>query len=110
MTKMVMIALSNPADPQREDEFNDWYDNTHVPQIRSSVPGVGDVRRYRASAAQMLPEPPAHRYLAVYEIEATDSGQVLAALGAGIQGGAIELSSVLDMAENPPVTLIYEAL
>jgi hypothetical protein len=25
--------MTSPVDPAREDEYNDWYDNTHVPEI-----------------------------------------------------------------------------
>jgi hypothetical protein len=109
MAKLLMVALTNAADG-REDEFHDWYENTHVPQIRAVVPGVGEVHRYRAADVQATPEPPAHQFLAVYEIEADNPGAVLGALGAGIQSGAVAFTGVLDTTKNPPVTVVYEAL
>lgn len=44
-----------------EDEFNDWYDNEHVP-ARLGVAGFGPVRRYRALDGQKPP------WLALYEM------------------------------------------
>jgi hypothetical protein len=31
MAKGIMVVQSEPVDPAHEDEFNDWYDNTHIP-------------------------------------------------------------------------------
>jgi hypothetical protein len=103
VTKLIMVALTNPA-PDREAEFNDWYDNTHIPQIRAAVPGVGDVHRYRTADTQA-----GHRYLALYEIEADGPGPVLGALGAGVESGAVQMTDAMDTAKNPPVTVVYEA-
>ena len=38
MPKGVLIVPSGPSDPSREDEYNEWYDNTHVGEVRD-VPG-----------------------------------------------------------------------
>jgi len=71
MSKAVMLALSNPVSPQREQEFNDWYDKVHARQLLA-LPGFNRVRRYKA-ARQMLPPSesgePTYAYLAVYEVD-----------------------------------------
>jgi hypothetical protein len=111
MPHIVMLALANPVDAEHEEKFNEWYEGTHIPQVRAAVPGITDVRRYRASAVQAVPEQPTgHRYLAVYQIEAADPGQVLAALGAGAASGAIEGGPAMDTEANPPLLLFYDSV
>jgi hypothetical protein len=64
----LVIALSNAID-DRDDEFNDWYDVTHVPEVLA-LPGFESARRFRIDEVQMPPKvakPSEHRYLAVYE-------------------------------------------
>jgi hypothetical protein len=50
--------------PEREAEFNDWYNTDHLPAL-TSVPGVYGARRYRATVG-------APKYLAVYELANPD--------------------------------------
>lgn len=65
----LMIAISNPVSAEKEAEFNDWYENFHVPEILQ-MPGVRRATRYRV-VAQTLPEtdPPVYRYVAIYEVD-----------------------------------------
>ena len=42
-----VILVSMDIDPEREDEFNDWYNTEHMPHFRR-VPGVIAARRFRA--------------------------------------------------------------
>lgn len=103
MAKLVMLALTNAA-VGRDDDFNEWYDKTHIAQIRAAVPGVGEVTRYQVGAGQDA----THSYLCVYEIEAGSPGEVLGAVGAGVQSGAVEMSDALST-DPAPITLVYEA-
>jgi hypothetical protein len=48
------------VDPAAEAEFNEWYDNEHVPLL-AAVPGVLCARRFRATAAN-------RRYVALYHL------------------------------------------
>lgn len=59
--------VENNADPARETQFNDWYDNLHLPDALCT-PGFARARRYercefRDGRAQ---------YLAVYEIDSAN--------------------------------------
>jgi hypothetical protein len=69
MSKGLLMALSNPISPDREQEFNDWYDNIHTAEV-TSLPGIVAVTRYR-TIVQLSPpaEQPAYRYLAIYELD-----------------------------------------
>lgn len=68
MTKYLLFAFSDCKDPSREDEFNEWYDNTHIPDMLET-PGMIRASRW-VSAHQ---EKNQHRkYLALYELETDD--------------------------------------
>src|SRR3954469_10108064 len=48
------------VEPAAETEFNDWYDNEHIPAL-AAVPGVLCARRFRATSAN-------RRYVALYHL------------------------------------------
>ena len=50
--------------PEHEAEFNDWYDNEHIPAL-AAVPGVLCARRFRATSAN-------RRYVALYHLESPE--------------------------------------
>jgi hypothetical protein len=60
--KAVMVVFMEPAEGT-EHEFNDWYNQNHVPE-RVSVPGILSARRY-----ELCDGDGALKYLAVYELE-----------------------------------------
>lgn len=68
MTKYLLFAFSDCKDPKREDEFNDWYDNTHMPDMLE-VPGFIQATRWVSADKK---EGEIRKYLAMYELE-TDS-------------------------------------
>jgi hypothetical protein len=102
--KGIMVVQSGPADPAREDEYNDWYDNTHVPEI-CAVPGFVSARRYKVHGAPA--GDPA--YLAIYEIDADDLTAPAAELRARSAAGLTHISDALRL-DPPPVVTIYELL
>ncbi len=74
MSQAVFVVVTNCADPAREAGFNDWYTNTHVPDILA-LPGFVAATRYR------IVGPPRDRqgkFLALYEIEAADPAAAIA--------------------------------
>ena len=100
-----MVVLTNPSDASREDEFNQWYDEVHVPDVLQ-IEGIVAATRYRISDARLDPAAPVdHRYLALYEIEAEDVGAVLNALVEGAGTGALRMSDVLQMDPMPSMTI-----
>ena len=52
------------VEPAAEAEFNEWYDNEHVPAL-AAVPGVLCARRFRATSAN-------RRYVALYHLASPD--------------------------------------
>jgi len=73
----IFIALTNPA-PGREAEFNQFYDDIHVPDVLGSQGWVA-AQRYRLSSEQRPDQSPPWMYLAVYEVTCPD-GEILAPL------------------------------
>lgn len=105
MGRHVQIVLSNPASAEREREFNDWYDNRHVPDLMA-LPGFVGAQRFRV-AVPLRGEVP-WRYLALYELEGDDLSRVLADLVDAHADGRIAVSDVLDGASL--TALVYSAL
>ena len=68
MARYLLFAFSDCKDPAREKEFNDWYDNIHIPDMLE-VPGM--IKPSRWENATVL-EGQKRKYLALYELETDD--------------------------------------
>ena len=104
MPKGIMVVQSRPSDPAREDEFNDWYSNTHLPEIRA-VPGFVAARRYKVHDASAE----SHSYLAIYEIDADDLTDPVEELRARSAAGRTHTTDALQT-DPPPVVTLYELI
>jgi hypothetical protein len=68
MARYLYFAFSDCKDPAREEEFNKWYSNMHLPDMLE-VPGMIKATRYVSAD----PKEGEHRkYLALYELETDD--------------------------------------
>jgi hypothetical protein len=76
MAKANVLVFTNCADPAREKEFNEWYDNTHVPDVLET-PGFVGCTRYEMIGD---PGPGQGKFLAVYEVESDDLPSTMAGL------------------------------
>lgn len=108
MPKGIMLVQSSPSDPSREDEYNDWYTNSHLADVLS-VPGFVGARRYKLHAAVSGEDAPVNRYLAIYEIDADDLTAPMAELRARSASGQMQMSDVLCL-DPPPVVTLYELM
>lgn len=97
-----MVVFSNPQ-PGREEEYNDWYQHTHLGDL-VALDGIHAARRFRF--ARTLKEGDAYAYLSIYEIETDDIDAVLAQLGAAAGDGRIRMSDAIDT--EGATALIYE--
>ena len=93
MGKFLMVVTSG-AKEGRDDEYNAWYDNTHIHDI-CSIPGVKSGRRYDAIAASPNPQPAP--YLAIYEIEADDVNSVMGEMMRRAEAGEMSMSDALNV-------------
>lgn len=66
MGRWLLAVESDCSDPAREKEFNDWYDNIHVPDILES-PSVLRASRYETDS----PADGRGKFLALHDIEQT---------------------------------------
>ena len=96
--KFIQIVFSNPLQ-DRDDEFNEWYDNVHIPQLLA-VPGMLSAQRYTLRDSEMYRapggRPPEHRYAIIYEMEG-DVDAIMQKIQEAVAGGHIQMHDSLDM-------------
>jgi hypothetical protein len=112
MPRSVYVVYSRPSDPSREDEYNDWYDNTHVPQVLA-VPGFVSARRHRLTewSAKRLEDVPGPVYLAVYELDTDDPAEAVRELGRRMKSGDVVMTdAIAAVREPPPGPMLYDAV
>lgn len=94
----IQMVFSNPL-PGRDDEFNEWYDNVHVPQLLA-VPGMLSAQRYALRDTEMYRAPggsiPEHRYAIIYEM-AGDIDAIMQRIREEVAAGHIVMHDSLDM-------------
>lgn len=108
MPKGIMVVQSAPSDPAREDEYNDWYSNTHLPEV-CAVPGFVGARRYKLHNVGAGDGPSGHPYVAIYEIDADDLTSPMKELRARSMSGQMQMSDVLQL-DPPPAITLYELI
>ena len=76
MNQYLILVLTEPTEG-KEDEFNDYYENTHLDEVIESA-GYASAQRFRLvnQVGEQCPLP----YLAVYEAEGESADEVLARL------------------------------
>lgn len=95
MGKHLLVVMSNAVDG-KDNEFNEWYTNTHLGDIIRLKPYVA-AQRFKTSDVQLgdgsaaLP----YRYLAIYEIEG-DVAEAAKALSPD-KVGQMYISPALDL-------------
>jgi hypothetical protein len=80
MARHILVVHTSPVEG-REIEYNQWYDNVHIPDVLT-VESVVSARRFKAqpSVHDELPDLP---YLAIYEIESESLSQAMETLREG---------------------------
>jgi hypothetical protein len=94
MPRFKLIVMSNPVEG-REDEYNDWYSNTHLRDVLRVVPGMVAAQRFRRTAAQAGNTAQPYEYLAIYECEADDVQIVIDGLKARAGTPDMPISSAM---------------
>jgi hypothetical protein len=108
MAKAILIASSSPTSPEQEAEFNDWYENTHIGQVRAAVPSITNVSRYRSVDPTGASDEV--RYIAIYEMDSDNVAADAALLGAAAQSGKLDPTTTMDVAVNPPVLVFAQGV
>jgi len=69
MNRPLFVALTNSVAPDRDEDFNRWYNDVHGNDLLS-LPTMRSMVRYRA-LQQITPggKQPFHQYLAIYDLD-----------------------------------------
>jgi len=110
MPKAKFVVYTRPKSPDCEDEYNEWYNETHIPELRT-LPGFTGVRRYKVSGSTKGPEgvDSLPEYMAIYDLEADDLQDVFDGLSRAVAAGAVHLADVIQT-DPLPRAGVYEEL
>jgi hypothetical protein len=95
MVSYKFVVFTN-AKPGRDEDYNQWYEGQHFPDVLK-VPGFVSAQRFGLADEQRSEDARAWKYLALYDIETDDIGGVLA-----------ELSRRLGTAQMPATDAMHE--
>ncbi|MFC1885560.1 hypothetical protein ACFLZM_00670 [Thermodesulfobacteriota bacterium] len=79
MDQYILVVETNCKDAAREDEYNEWYDKIHLPDVLETN-GVMRAVRYENTD----PTDGNGKFLAVYDIETDDIDETMKALGENV--------------------------
>src|SRR5215471_1775199 len=96
--RTLYLVFSNPVEG-KEDEFNEWYDTVHMPEVLAT-PGMLTAQRFKLRETEIthhsgMPAP-THRYLLVYQMEG-DVDAIMAKVQAAAMSGEMVMNDALDV-------------
>jgi hypothetical protein len=106
MTKSYYVVLTN-AVGDRHLEFNEWYNNQHIPDLLRT-PGVLGAQRYRLCETQRDKPPYPYQYLAIYECDADRLEEIVADISRRVGTPDMPLSEAYDSSHR--IACFFEPL
>lgn len=97
MAKGIIYVETYPSSPDRDQEYNTWYDEIHLKEL-VALDGIVSARRLRPVNGE-------GPYVALYEIEGDDLEAVLANMHTNAR--SLNMSSALQF-DPPPVMRLLE--
>lgn len=97
MARGIIYVETYPSAPDREQEYNTWYDEVHLGEL-VALDGIISARRLR-------PVDGDGPYVALYEIEGDD----LPAILQGMSTAKLTMSSALQL-DPPPIPRLLEVI
>lgn len=95
MPRFQYVILSR-SKPGREDEFEGWYRDQHLPDV-CRRPGVVDAKLFRVDFQKVYDlEAPDWTLMTIYELEGDDPQTIIASIVAVAGTDAMPLSDALD--------------
>jgi len=76
--KGILMVFTNCTDPSREEEFNRWYEDIHIPDVLDT--GLYQ-SAYRYENLAYLQDTTGGKYLAIYETDDPEPGRVVEQVG-----------------------------
>jgi hypothetical protein len=96
MADRQMYFVFGNARPGMEAEYNEWYDNVHLPQVLA-MPGVISAQRFDLLTPESASAfPVTHRYLAVYEFEG-DADKIMLSMREASASGEMAMHEGLEI-------------
>jgi hypothetical protein len=95
MAKSLLLVESKPAAPALVEEYHQWHEQTHIPEMLS-VQGFVSARRWRADNGES--------FITLYEID-TDVDTARANLNAALRSG--QMSRPVAVETQPPPVMRY---
>lgn len=92
MQRYKFVVMSNPIEGM-DEEYNDWYQNCHLPELLR-LDGIVSAQRFQQACN--LREGESYRYLVIYEIETDDIDAVGANLVGTAESGRLTMSESID--------------
>lgn len=96
MAKGIIHVETRPSAPDREQEYNAWYDEVHIPELLA-LDGFVSARRLRPVDGE-------GPYLALYEIEGDDLQAILDNMVANAD--QLHMSDALQLDPRPVMRLL----
>ena len=96
MAKGIILVESRPSSPDRDKEYNTWYDEVHLGEL-VALDGFVSARRLRPVNGDGL-------YVAIYEIEGDDLQAILDNMNAN--AGRLHMSDALQLDPRPVPRLL----
>ena len=97
MAKGIMYVESRPSSPDREQEYNAWYDEIHIPELLK-LDGIVGARRLRSVNGD-------GPYVAIYELEGEDLQTILDNMVAN--AGQLHMSDAIQL-DPAPIPRVLE--
>ncbi|OBK18815.1 DUF4286 family protein [Mycobacterium asiaticum] len=97
MARGIIYVETFPSSPDREQEYNTWYDEVHLREL-VALPGIVGARRLR-------PVNGGGPYVALYEVEGDDLQAILQSMS----GAKLTMSSALQL-DPPPIPRLLEVI
>jgi hypothetical protein len=101
MPRGIMYLQTMPVSPDKDADYNKWYNDTHLAEI-VSVEGIVSARRF----APMDGNGP---YIAIYELDCDDLDAVVRRLGELGTSGKMSSLEFLSM-DPPPIPRVYREI
>lgn len=91
MADRTLYLVFNNPNPGQEEEFDEWYDNVHIPEVMS-LGNIVSAQRFKCRQLDRdAGQPVAHAYLTVYELEG-DPNEYMAKIGAAVASGEVQMA------------------
>jgi len=98
-----LVVFSNAVNG-REQEFNRWYSEVHIPDVLRAAPEIKSATRYSLSTIAMPEGQSGWQFMTVYAVSAEHLPGVLERMNTAMTNGEFEMS---DAAEATSSALFY---